>query len=67
MTRDECKAQVLARLPIALGRAAEVDAILSGSYPRDAYRTEGHPERDYNFSHADVMELERAMRRRLRI
>jgi hypothetical protein len=68
MTREDCKSQVLGRMVRLVGsrdvsvEAVAIDNLLSESYPRENYGKD-----DYRFGPADVLEMERAMRRRLRI
>jgi hypothetical protein len=51
----------------AIRSADGLDEEIEQAYPRDRFRTPEQPDRDYSFQPADVLELERAMRRRLRV
>jgi hypothetical protein len=68
MTREDCKSQVLGRLVRLVGSRdvsvedVAIDNLLSESYPRANYGKD-----DYRFGPEDVLEMEREMRRRLRI
>lgn len=72
MTREEAAAQVIIRMLRHGGKARYLDLsdarrLIDEKYPREIYRTKEHPHRDHNFASADVLEMEREMRRRLRI
>lgn len=68
MTRDQAVIQVCARLPRLRPIPTEqVKAAIDEMYPRDNYRTKQEPTRDYKFGIPDVLEIEREVRRRMKV
>lgn len=70
MTREQAIEQVAARMVhrhrVAVNRP-ELRAVVDEKYPAANYQMKELPQRDYVFSGADVLELEREMRRRMRV
>jgi hypothetical protein len=71
MIRDQAVTQVWIRMQRfqkwCIVQAESVQAVVDEKYPRDNYRTKEEPNRDYAFGIPDVLELEREMRRRLKV